>query len=230
VPPCAASAELWPYRSSALNAPTAWPKNCGSKSQAKELCGSSCFLEWNVVFATGRGRGCRRRGASGCESPSPGWLMRNSHPKVNIRTTLSEMVHSSDARHLPREAFNDPSLSCRRGAPRTAGEVREPRRGMILLSWADRWPGRTAAEAGDPYESLRAFADAPSRRASRNALRAGPQERSAHIVSKISRQAMPEDVKPPRGRLQRALSDSTGRWYGICCLRSRRRTQLRQRH
>lgn len=29
---------------------------------------------------------------------------------------------------------------------------------MILLSWADRWPGRTAAEAADPYESLRAFA------------------------------------------------------------------------
>ncbi len=84
--------------------------------------------------------------------------MRNSHPKVNIRTTLSEMVHSSDARHLPREAFNDPSLSCRPGAPRTAGEVREPRRGMILLSWADRWPGRKAPEAGDPYESLRAFA------------------------------------------------------------------------
>lgn len=215
MPPCAASAELWPYRSSALNAPTAWPKNCGSKSQAKELCGSSCFLEWNVVFATGRGRGCRR-GASGCESASPGWLMRNSHPKVNIRTTLSEMVHSSDARHLPREAFNDASLSCRRGAPRTAGEVREPRRGMILLSWADRWPGRTAAEAGDPYESLRQ----PSR----------PTGTLGPYRVKISRQAIPEDVKPPRGRLQRALSDSTGRWYGICCLRSRRRTRLRHRH
>lgn len=156
MPPCAASAELWPYRSSALNAPTAWPKNCGSKSQAKELCGSSCFLEWNVVFE-GRGRGCRR-GASACESASLGWLMRNSHPKVNIRTTLSEMIHSSDARHLPHEGFNVPSLSCRRGPPRTAGEVREPLRGVILFSWADRWPGRTAAEAGDPYESLRAFA------------------------------------------------------------------------